>query len=113
MRLYFFTNWEKWHVPRGFKSFGYLRSYYRDDSGIDNDLVIPALPVYPKREAMLLEIPILESLKKNPYSFRKIGFKKVITKRPYPKQWLVSESINGKPPVLDWSLAIEYLIDGT
>lgn len=111
-RLKFETNWADWEIPKGFRSFGYLRFAYRDDSNGFN-LVTPSIRIYPKLEEMLFEIPTLTDLQNNPWTIRKAQFKRVARRYPFPKDWQTTNDPlnfnNEKPPVLNWSLYITYL----
>lgn len=97
----------------GFRSFGYLRFAYRDDSGEFN-LVTASVRLYPKQEQMLWEIPTLLDLQDNSWTIRKAEFKRVWRRYPWPIGWEESGTLNFdnlKPPILDWGLSIEYLIN--
>ncbi|MEP0868879.1 hypothetical protein NDA01_03585 [Trichocoleus desertorum AS-A10] len=64
-----------------------------------NDEVSPATRLYPKREKLILELPIPEPLKNSGMVVRYIGVKRLIRRR-YGFIW----------PDSDWSLTLEELI---
>lgn len=113
IRIKYETDWVKWSVPNGYRSYGWLRDSYQDDSQQFGNLVGLSRKIYPKQQEVVFSYPPLPELKDNPYSVRKLQIKKQRQYRPYPRYWVIEHqtSEHSPPPDLVWRIYMEYLLE--
>lgn len=97
-RLTYGIDWQDWENLNGRRSFGLIRVYYSDVSGV---IVGSSQKIYPKQEKELRTYPAPKGV--SPTVTWTVGVRRVVYKK-----YLISP--NATQEVVPWSLKIEYLI---